>query len=44
LESVISALCRRTAVTASGVTLNCGSPDILIPAKVTVKSPAVAPW
>ena len=41
---VISAACRRTAVTASGVTLNCGGPDILIPAKVTVKSPAVAPW
>ena len=41
---VISAACRRTAVTASGVVLNCGGPDILIPAKVTVKSPAVAPW
>jgi len=41
---VLSTVCRRTAVTASGVTLNCGGPDILIPAKVTVKSPEVALW
>lgn len=41
---VISAACRRTAATASGVMLNCGGPDILIPAEVTVKSPAVALW
>jgi hypothetical protein len=37
-----SAPCRRTAVTASGVTLNCGGPDILIPAKVTAKIPDAA--
>jgi hypothetical protein len=28
----------------SGVVLNCGGADILVPAKVTVKSPAVMPW
>lgn len=35
--------CRRTAVTASGIALNCGGPDILIPADDNVKSPAVVP-
>lgn len=30
-------------MTASNVVLNCGGPDILVPAKVTVKSPAVMP-
>jgi hypothetical protein len=30
-------------VTARGVVLNCGGPDILIPASDGVKSPAVVP-
>jgi hypothetical protein len=38
-----STSCRRTAVTASGVVLNCGGQDILIPASNSVKSPAVVP-
>ncbi len=44
LGPVASTPCRRTAVTASGVVLNCGRPDILIPAKITVKPPAAMPW
>jgi len=43
LGPVSSTPCRRTAVTARGVVLNCGGPDILIPASDSVKSPAVVP-
>jgi len=43
LGSVSSTPCRRTAVTARGVVLKCGGPDILIPASDSVKSPAVVP-
>ena len=43
LGPVRSTSCRRTAVTASGVVLNCGGPGILIPASSSVKSPAVVP-
>jgi hypothetical protein len=42
--SISDTLMDVAAGTSYGVTLNCGGPDILIPATVTVKSPAVTPW
>jgi hypothetical protein len=41
-DAVTTAPCRRIAVTGDGVTLSCGSRDILIPAKVSVQSPRSA--
>jgi len=38
-DAVSTVPCRRTAVTGTGVALNCGGRDVLIPAKVSGLSP-----